>query len=255
MAVYLGGMSVSLLRLVGPLCFVLWCSACAVSSGAAAPGGDVLRPDSVLVLQGDSITDGGRDRGLDGKANDGAALGNGYAAMIGAALLTDPELANLQVHNRGISGNKVFQLAERWDADALALEPDVVSILIGVNDIWHTRNGHYDGTVERYEADYAALLERTRRALPDVTLVVCEPFVLRCGAVTDDWFPEFDDYRAAALRVAGKHGALFVPFQSAFDAALALHPAEHWAADGVHPTKAGAALMAATWLRVVRGRD
>jgi len=110
--------------------------------------------------------------------------------------------------------------------------------------------GNYAGTVEIYEKDYNALLVRTRKALPKVRLVVCEPFVLRCGAVGDKWFPEFDGYRAAARRVAMAHKALFIPFQTMFDEAVKYAPAEHWAKDGVHPSAAGAALMAHTWVRM-----
>ena len=111
------------------------------------------------------------------------------------------------------------------------------------------RGGGYDGTVEIYERDYDALLARTRAALPDVRLIVCEPFVLRCGAIDDSWFPEFDLYRAAAARVAAAHGATWVAFQSMFDEASRLAPPEHWAGDGVHPSGAGAALMAQAWRR------
>ena len=82
--------------------------------------------------------------------------------------------AGLKIYNRGISGNKVFQLAERWDKDCIALKPTVVSILIGVNDIWHMLNGKYDGTVAIYERDYRALLTRTQRELPGVRLVICD---------------------------------------------------------------------------------
>lgn len=219
---------------------------------ACASSPSMIKPGATVLFQGDSITDTGRDRGTQGEANNGLALGNGYASFAASALLTDPALEGVRVFNRGISGHKVFQLAERWERDTLDLEPDILSILIGVNDIWHARDGKYDGTVEVYEQDYDALLERTRDALPNVTLVVCEPFVLRCGAVSEDWFPEFDEYRAAALRVAERHEALFVPFQSAFDNALSIAPPAHWADDGVHPSAAGAALMAETWLRVVR---
>jgi len=80
---------------------------------------------------------------------------------------------------------------------------------------------------------------------------VCEPFVLRCGAVNEKWFPEFDRYRAAARRVAEAFRVTFVPFQAMFDQAIKFAPPEHWAKDGVHPSAAGAALMAHTWLTVV----
>jgi lysophospholipase L1-like esterase len=210
-----------------------------------------LSDGSVVLFQGDSITDAGRSREKEGAANDQAGLGNGYAAVAAAGLLVDRPKAGLRIYNRGISGNKVFQLAERWDKDCLSIKPDVLSILIGVNDIWHTLNGNYQGTVEIYERDYRALLERTRKALPNVKLVICEPFVLRCGAVSEKWFPEFDQYRAAAKRVASHFHATFVPFQAMFDEAIKYAPPEHWAKDGVHPSSAGAALMAHEWVKDV----
>ena len=213
--------------------------------------GALIGTGTVILFQGDSITDAGRDRSREKNANDARALGTGYAYLAASQLLAERPVAGLQIYNRGISGNKVFQLAERWDADCLSLKPDVLSILIGVNDIWHKLNGQYNGTVEVYEKDYRALLERTRKALPQVKLVVCEPFVLRCGAVNGKWFPEFDGYRAAARKVASKCNAVFVPFQSMFDEACEKAPPAHWAGDGVHPTMAGASLMARTWLNVV----
>lgn len=214
------------------------------AAGLVAPGNRIL-------FQGDSITDAGRDRKTAAEANRQAPLGDGYAWLAAAGLLVAHDGQGLQVWNRGVSGNKVFQLADRWQADCLDLQPDVLSVLIGVNDIWHTKNGGYQGTAAIYERDYDALLARTRAALPAIKLVVCEPFVLRCGAVADSWFPEFDDYRAAARRVADKHGATFVAFQTMFDRAVAYAPPEHWAKDGVHPSSAGAALMAEAWLAAV----
>ncbi len=211
----------------------------------------IVNKDSTILFQGDSITDAGRDKRKEGNANDASALGRGYVYLIAAKLLADRAGDDLQIYNRGISGNKVFQLAERWDKDCLDLKPDVLSILIGVNDIWHTLNGNYDGTVEKYEADYRALLTRTRRELPDIKLIICEPFVLRCGAVNEHWFPEFDRYLAAARKMSREFSAIFVPFQSMFDKATKLAPPAHWAADGVHPTAAGASLMAQEWLRIV----
>ncbi len=218
------------------------------STGATA---GLIGNGNVVLFQGDSITDAGRDRGRENDANDGRALGGGYVYLITSRLLAERADANLKIYNRGISGHKVFQLAERWDKDCIALKPNVVSILIGVNDIWHKLNGRYDGTVEVYERDYLALVERTKQELPGVKLVICEPFVLRCGAVDEKWFPEFDGFRAAARKVATSFGAIFVAFQSAFDEAAKKAPPSHWAGDGVHPTMAGAALMAQTWLTVV----
>jgi lysophospholipase L1-like esterase len=221
------------------------------SANAAETGRKLIRRNEVILFQGDSITDAGRSREKAGVANDQGAMGSGYAWLGAAELLVDRPKDGLKVFNRGISGNKVFQLADRWQADCLDLKPDVLSILIGVNDLWHKLDGKYQGTVEIYERDYRALLERTRKALPKVKLVVCEPFVLRCGAINDKWFPEFDGYRAAAKRVAEAFHATFVPFQTMFDEAVKYAPAEHWAKDGVHPSAAGASLMAHEWLRAV----
>jgi lysophospholipase L1-like esterase len=236
-----------------------WLGGC-VSSGehhahagdahGSAHGSLVAAGDTVL-FQGDSITDAGRSRPEAGQANHQLALGNGYAWLAGAQLLLDRPKDHLMVYNRGISGNKVFQLANRWQADCLDLKPNLLSVLIGVNDIWHGLNGNYDGTVETYERDFMALLTRTREALPAIKLVVCEPFVLRCGAVTDKWFPLFDEYRVAAKRVATSFHASWVPFQGMFDEAVKYAPAEHWAKDGVHPSSAGASLMAHAWLKEV----
>ena len=216
----------------------------ASGAGFSRKGRVVVADGDIILFQGDSITDAGRSREQEASDNNQFALGNGYAWLAAAELLVDRPKAGLRIYNRGISGHKVFQLAERWDKDCLSLKPNVLSILIGVNDIWHTLTGNYKGTVEIYERDYHALLERTRKTLPKVKLIICEPFVLRCGAVTEKWFPEFDHYRAAARRVADQFHAAFVPFQAMFDEAVKYAPPEHWAKDGVHPSAAGAALMA-----------
>jgi lysophospholipase L1-like esterase len=207
-----------------------------------------LSKDDVILFQGDSITDAGRDRNHQDKPNHPAALGRGYPFHISGPMLAENPKLDLKFFNRGLSGHKVPQLDGRWQADTLDLKPAIVSILVGVNDIWHKLNGKYDGTAEVYRDGFAALLERTRKALPKVTLVVCEPFVLRCGAVNDTWFPEFDQRREFAKTVATEAGAIWVPFQEMFDAAVKAGTApEYWAADGVHPTHAGHALMARTW--------
>ena len=206
-----------------------------------------------ILFQGDSITDAGRQNRQSPKPNDQQSMGNGYASMAASALLTSQPDLHLSIYNRGISGNKVHQLDARWQSDCLDHQPDILSILIGVNDIWHGLQGRYQGTVQTYEDDFMALLERTRKALPKVQLVICEPFVLKCGAVNQKWFPEFDHYRASARKVPNKYSASFVPFQEMFDQAVTYAPPQHWAADGVHPSPHGAALMADFWLQAVRG--
>lgn len=237
----------ALLAAGGALAGAAWDATAAKPAPKLVSAKGRISPGSVVLFQGDSITDAGRSRDKAGVANDQAGLGGGYAAMAAAGLLMDFPDRELKIYNRGISGNKVYQLAERWEADCTKLRPNLVSILIGVNDYWHTLSGGYKGTAEIYERDYRALVKRTLEQLPGVSLMICEPFVLRTGAVNEKWFPEFDKYRAASRRVADEFKALFVPFQLTFDRAVKFAPAEHWAKDGVHPSAAGAALMAHTW--------
>jgi lysophospholipase L1-like esterase len=222
----------------------------AETTSAAKPVEPLIRPGDRILFQGDSITDAGRKRGID-EANSQPALGNGYAWLASAQLLVDSPDSNLRTFNRGISGNKVYQLADRWDKDCLELKPDVLSILIGVNDFAHALKGDYKGSLETYETDYRALIQRTKKALPNVRLVICEPFVLKTGAVDDKWFPGYDGYRAAARKIADDNGARFVPFQAMFDVAAKIAPPATWAGDGVHPSGSGAALMAHWWMKTV----
>jgi len=209
--------------------------------------------NKIILFQGDSITDWGRTRSKENTPNDSQCLGSGYVLLAAGALLDEYSNIKPFIYNRGISANKVFQLAERWDKDCIELKPGLLSILVGVNDFWHTLDGGYKSTAEIYQNDYRALLERTKKALPDVTVVICEPFVLKCGSVNEKWFPAFDGYRAAAKKVASEFKTIFVPFQSAFDKAVESAPPQYWAADGVHPTVAGTHLMAKTWLKTVCG--
>ena len=211
-----------------------------------------LSKDNTILFQGDSITDAGRDKKNE-VPNKQKAFGKGYAWMAASQLLISNPTQNLTIHNRGISGNKVHQLDARWEKDCIELKPNVLSILIGVNDIWHGLNGRYDGTVKTYEDDYRKLIVKTRKHLPQIKLVICEPFVLKCGAVSDKWFPEFDKYRVSARKIASENEALFVPFQAMFDEAVKYAEPKHWAGDGVHPSPHGASLMAHFWIQAVLG--
>lgn len=205
----------------------------------------------VVLFQGDSITDAGRNKQRE-MPNEASSFGAGYAHLIAANLLEQLAGHGLTFYNRGISGNKVFQLADRWDKDCVDLKPGVLSILIGVNDYWHFRNGNYDGTPEIYENDFRKLLERTRAALPGIKLVICQPFVLTgTSAVDETWVEPFSAYQKIASKIATEFDAIWVPFQEAFNKAIEHAPAVYWAGDGVHPSMAGAQLMAIEWLKAI----
>jgi len=226
-----------------------------IVSGAMAPAGakkHLLGKNNTILFQGDSITDAGRDK-EDNSFNNANALGNGYPVFAGAGLLEKYASLNLKIYNKGISGNKVYQLAERWDKDCLEIKPDILSILIGVNDLWHKLDGNYNGTVEIYRNDYIALVERTKKSLPDVKLIICEPFAVPgVKAVNEKWYPEFYGYQKAAREIADKFSAVFIPYQKIFDEAQKQAPGSYWTPDGVHPTLAGAQLMANAWLETVK---
>lgn len=211
----------------------------------------IIKNGDTILFQGDSITDAGRDKKKE-LANNAGSFGRGYAFLAASNLLNSMPEFDLNIHNRGISGNKVFQLADRWEKDCLDLKPDVLSILIGVNDYWHKRNGKYDGTVEVYEKDYRELLMRTQKALPEVQLVLCEPFyVLETRAVDESWIKPMKEYQAAAKRISDDFNTIWVPFQKVYDEAIKHAPGKYWTGDGVHPSMAGAQLMAEAWLKAV----
>ncbi len=211
-----------------------------------------LSQGDTILFQGDSITDAGRNRS-NTTPNSNPMLGAGYAFLASADLLLKNPTKDLKIWNRGISGNKVYQLAERWDADCLQIKPNVLSIMIGVNDFWHTLSNGYTGTIETYRNDLKKLLDTTKQAMPELKLIIGEPFAVNgVKSVTDKWFPKFNEYRAASREIADNFDAAFIPYQSVFDEAQKVAPGSYWTADGVHPSIAGANLMAQAWLKTVK---
>ena len=216
------------------------------------PESSILKGGSVILFQGDSITDAGRKRADEGIANKLSMLGYGYVLLTSSNLLANNAEKKLQIYNRGISGHKVFQLRERWEKDCLNLKPDVLSILIGVNDFWHKKNGKYEGDLAKYDTDYRDLIAYTKNHLPSTKIVICEPFLITGGTALDQtWEEAFSGYRNAAKQIAQDYNTKFVPFQRVFDEAVKRAPAAYWGEDGVHPSIAGAQLMAQAWLKVV----
>ncbi|XOV94625.1 MAG: SGNH/GDSL hydrolase family protein [Bacteroidota bacterium] len=213
-----------------------------------------LPSELTVVFQGDSITDAGRNKESQ-KVNDFRNMGYGYAMLACAELMGGFPQTKWSLYNRGISGHKVPQLDARWDKDTLDMKPDVVSILIGVNDYWHTFTHDYKGTVESYEKDFDALLKRTSDSQPGVKFIIGEPFALKEGSSIQklpNWYPGFYEYQKAAKRVADKHQAAWIPYQQIFDEACEKAPFDYWGPDGVHPSFAGCQLMAQSWLKQLK---
>lgn len=126
-----------------------------------------MRANSIILFQGDSITDAKRNRDIP-QANFGQALGVGYCNYVAARLLRERPGDNLQFYNRGVSGDRIVDLYARWKVDAINLKPDVISLLVGVNDTWHEFSHHNGVEVDRYEVVYRMLLAYTKQQLPDV---------------------------------------------------------------------------------------
>ena len=199
-----------------------------------------------ILFQGDSITDAGRPKDRD------ADLGHGYAALVAAALGCECP-GEYVFYNRGVSGNRVTDLYARIKRDILNLKPDVLSILIGVNDVWHEYDGNGGNGVdaEKYYKIYAMLIEEIRETLPDTEIMILEPFVLRGTATNNNWDDFYSEVRKRAekaAQIAEKYGLMFIPLQAQLDAAAQKVPEGYWLADGVHPTMAGHELIKREWL-------
>ena len=203
-----------------------------------------------ILFQGDSITDASRNRNADG------ARGHGYATLVSAKLsFENPN--EYEFVNRGISGNRVTDLLARIQCDMINLKPDVMSILIGVNDVWHEINYQNGVNTELFEVVYNLLIAELKSALPNLRIIILEPFVLKGSATEENW-EAFDkgvaDKAAAAKRVAEKNGLEFIPLQGKFDEAATKAPASYWLGDGVHPTAAGHELITREWIKVFEKR-
>ncbi|MGO4529869.1 SGNH/GDSL hydrolase family protein [Paenibacillus sp. 2TAF8] len=211
-----------------------------------------MKPNpSTILFQGDSITDGGRSRDEDLNH----VLGHGYAYLISSRL--GLELASKQktFYNRGISGNRASDLYARWNEDSYSLKPDLISILIGVNDAWRYMNEEPRGYTDRFARAYRHLLEETREVIPDTGLILMEPFILKTGATLEKWEgweKLMAEYQQQVREMAEQFGAVWVPLQQTFNEALEQADASYWLWDGVHPTAAGHELIARQWLSVVQ---
>ena len=205
----------------------------------------VLIEDGATVLfQGDSITDAGRSYWNE------QDLGAGYA-MVAAAWFSAlyPE-KGVRFINRAYSGSRVVNLRECWQEDCLALRPDWVSLLIGVNDTWRRYDRNDPTSAKDFEAAYRAILRDATEQL-QARLILCEPFLLPTSPDLLSWREDLEPKIAVVRQLAHEFNAILVPFDGLFAQALARGPATFWAGDGIHPSLAGHGLMAQAWLKAV----
>ncbi len=203
-----------------------------------------LKKDDIVLFQGDSITDAGRDR------YDLKDLGKGYPLLTaGLVGMMYPEL-NITFLNRGISGDRVKDLQARWQEDCIDLKPTWVSVYIGINDCWRRYDAQDPTSVEDFKTGYRELLKQTKEKL-DAKLILMEPFVLPYPEDRKAWREDLDPKIMAVRELAAEFDALLVPLDGLFAAAAARREPAYWTPDGVHPTPAGHALIAQAWMETM----
>ena len=205
----------------------------------------MIQHDDHILFFGDSITDAGRDREHCTNAN----LGRGYVHGCASHLLSQFPEWNLQITNKGISGNRVYDLEARLETDVLALNPNLVSILIGINDTWRQFDSGVMSPVEEFAASYHRIAEQI--VAREIRLVICEPFVLPINDERRSWRADVAARINVCRDIAMEYKAIYVPFDALFAAASCRALPDYWGQDGVHPSIAGHALMADAWLDAV----
>lgn len=201
-----------------------------------------------ILFQGDSITDAFRAR------EDEKNLGCGYPDLVAAELgFENP--GKYEFLNKGVSGDRIVDLQARIKKDMINLKPDVISILIGINDVWHEIEEHNGVSTAKYELLYDMLIKEIKNELENAKLMIIEPFVLQGTATSGKWesFKQGQMEKAEAAKgVADRNGVLFVPLQEKFNAVSKLAPDGFWLADGVHPTPAGHELIKREWIKAFK---
>jgi len=193
-----------------------------------------------IVFQGDSITDAGRNRNNDNER------GIGYPTLV-AAELGYKYPGEYVFINEGVSGNRIVDLYARIKRDIIHRRPDYLTILIGINDVWHELNERNGVDNKKFFKVYCDLIEEIKAVLPDIKIFILEPFVLRASATSKNWavFRRETEMRAASAKaVAEKYELTFIPLQEKFDEAEKKAEASYWLLDGVHPSAAGHELIA-----------
>lgn len=203
-----------------------------------------------ILFQGDSITDARRIRDEDDN------LGFGYPTLVQSQLGFEYP-GEYEFFNRGMGGDRITDIYARIKRDILNLKPDVLSILVGVNDVWHDQSETSPCGVcaEKYFKIYKMLIEEIQESLPNIKIMIMEPFVLP-GSVTEDKWEIFETEVAKraemARKIADTFQLSFVELQKGFLAFAQTAPASYWLRDGVHPTAMGHQYIKNEWIKTFR---
>ncbi len=204
----------------------------------------LLETGATILFQGDSITDCGRDR------ENQNHLGDGYAQCAAHALAALYPEAGFKVLNRGVSGNRVKDLLARYDDDFAAVKPDVLSILIGINDVWRRYDSADATSIDTFTEEYRQLLSQVKRDLPNTRIVIMEPFLLHVQPGQSAWREDLDPKIQVVRALAAEFADCFIPLDALMSARHAQGvPLAALATDGVHPTPTGHGFIAREWLK------
>ena len=199
-----------------------------------------------ILFQGDSITDAGRDK------RNYHDLGAGYPRFAAENIRADFPETDFEFINFGISGNRTDQLFDRLYPDAIAFDPDIISILIGINDVWHRHGTTQIATTDaQIETNYRAILDRLKNETRAKIVILC-PFLLDDEA-KESWRGEVDRVIAIVRKLAEEYADVYVPLDLLFEEALKVQPEpKFYSADGVHPNDNGRAFIGKHYAEAVR---
>ena len=203
-----------------------------------------------FLFQGDSITDACRED--DDRINCG--LGKGYPLLVAADFLKNRK-DDFCFLNRGVSGDRVTDIYARIKEDIINLKPDCMSILVGVNDVSHELTMQCGVDDVKYEKIYSMLIEEVKTALPDIKIMIMEPFVLNASATQENWEEfntEVKKRAQMAKKIAEKYNLPFIELQKGFDELTKKEEPSYWLKDGVHPTEMGHEYIKNQWLEAFK---
>lgn len=202
-----------------------------------------------IVFIGDSITSAARDFALGGEGAGQNAYGDGYVRVVKSMIEAFYPERRIRVTNRGIGGNTIRHMAARWADDVLALNPDWLSVMIGINDVWRQFDSPMQKEIhvypEEYLTTYRNILQQVRPRLEG--LVICSPYVIDDNP-NDPMRRRMDEYREMSALIAREFDAIYVDAQAPFDAYLNHQHSNHLCADRIHPSSTGHMLIARAWL-------
>lgn len=204
-----------------------------------------------ILFQGDSITDANRSREND------TVLGKGYPLLVEASLGYEG-CGKYEFINRGVGGNRVIDVYARTKKDIINVKPDVMSMLVGVNDVWHEFMYHTGVDADKYYRLYDMMIEEVMTALPDIKIMIMEPFVLKGPATEEHWecfTAEVKKRAEMAKRIAEKYCLPFIQLQQGFDELSQRAETTYWLADGVHPTAKGHEYIKREWIKAFQALE